>query len=127
MELSMIRKLKYMTLSLFGAALLFTPALRAEDAKAPEKASTQRQDRMKKMAEELGLTSDQEVKVAAIMKDQSKEMKALREDTSLEKEQKSAKAKSIHEATKTKLQAILNKEQLEKWETLSQRRGRKKA
>ena len=79
-----------------------------------------------RIAEQLSLTDDQKPKVKAILEDQRKEMGDLRQDTSLSREDKMAKAKNIREGTDVKLKAILTADQFQKWQAMqSQMRTRR--
>lgn len=81
-------------------------------------------ERAAKMAEELGLNDDQKTKMAEVMKEQGPKLKALREDTSLSKEDKQAQMKALREASTEKVKGILTAEQFEKWQKIQQsRRG----
>jgi Spy/CpxP family protein refolding chaperone len=75
-----------------------------------------------KIAEELGLSEDQKAKMGEVMKEQAPKYKALREDTSLSKEDKMAKAKAIREEGAAKIKGILTPEQFEKWQKMQQNR-----
>jgi periplasmic protein CpxP/Spy len=72
-----------------------------------------------KMKEELNLTKEQSEKLKAIHADTKTKMQALRDDQSLSKEDRKAKAGAIMKERKEKTDAILNAEQKEKmkqWE-----------
>ena len=68
-----------------------------------------------RIAKELNLTGDQKTKLQAALADQLKQLRSLREDTSLATEDKRAKAREIHKATLAKIKEILTPEQLAKW------------
>ncbi len=50
------------------------------------------------LTEKLNLTDEQKAKLKPILQDQDQQLKAVRDDTSLSQEQKSAKKKAIHES-----------------------------
>ena len=77
------------------------------------------EERLKALSEALGLTEEQKPKVAELMKAQAKEVRDLRQNDDLSREEKFAKMKEIRESYKPKYRAILTPEQitkLEKWE-----------
>ncbi|MBN8246038.1 MAG: hypothetical protein J0L84_01195 [Verrucomicrobia bacterium] len=128
--------------SLHGAVLLMiavltlTPAAgRAEDAKpkadappassdaAPRRerrATSERLDaarnRRDAMMAELGLTDEQRDKLRAAQKDQAEKLRAVREDSSLSREQKAAKAREMRDSLVATTKTILTPEQFEKWQ-----------
>ncbi|HEY3932544.1 MAG TPA: hypothetical protein VGM58_09275 [Verrucomicrobiae bacterium] len=74
-------------------------------------------------AKELDLTDDQKPKVKAIMDAQMQKMKDLHNDpnfSSLSREDKMAKMKTIHEDTATQLKTVLTADQFAKWQKMSQ-------
>jgi Spy/CpxP family protein refolding chaperone len=80
--------------------------------------------RMDKMATELGLNADQKAKWEAQMKSQAEKMKAIHNDASLTKEQKSEKMKALREENEKQLKQIFTPEQYAKWEKMrDERRG----
>src|SRR5438270_2437254 len=55
------------------------------------------QEHMNKVATELNLTADQKTQVQGFMKDSMQQMQAIKQDTSLTREQKETKIKELHE------------------------------
>src|ERR1700756_5230794 len=53
------------------------------------------ENRLKMLTEKLNLTEDQQAKLKPILEDESKQMKALHDDTSLAPEDKHAKMKDV--------------------------------
>jgi periplasmic protein CpxP/Spy len=76
--------------------------------------------RLKMLTEKLNLTEDQQAKLKPILEDQSKQMKALHDDTSLAPADKQAKMKELHESSIEKLNAILTPDQQAKWKQMRQ-------
>jgi Spy/CpxP family protein refolding chaperone len=68
--------------------------------------------------QELKLSADQKAKIKPILEDQRTEMQKLRDDTSLPRDQRMAKAKQQHEATQTKIRALLNSDQQKKFDEM---------
>ena len=72
------------------------------------------------IAKDLGLTDDQKAKVKAAMEEQQTAMKALRDNTTLSKEDKHTQMKALRESFLAKMKEILTPEQLEKWQKAMQ-------
>jgi Spy/CpxP family protein refolding chaperone len=68
------------------------------------------------MTKALDLTPDQATKITEIFQDQAPAMKALHEDTSLNKDQKRAKMKELRDGMDSKISAVLTPEQNTKWQ-----------
>jgi Spy/CpxP family protein refolding chaperone len=101
-----------------GALIIGSSSLRAQDAtNMPPPTMKGRPN----FAKSLDLTEDQKPKFDAITKAALEKRKALREDDSLTKEEKKAKAKAIQEDTATQLKALLTPEQFAKWQAMTKR------
>ena len=118
-------KLTSLILTLAIAAL---PTLRAEDT--PSDKTEPKRERgpggpggergpgamMEHAAKELGLTADQEAKWKAINQQEKSALKALREDPSVAKEDKRAKAREINKGFADQRHAVLTAEQAKKFD-----------
>jgi len=71
------------------------------------------------LANQLGLSEDQKTKVRPILQDTSKQMAAVRQDTTLDLPAKRAKNKEIFDATTAQLKDILTADQLAKWQNMA--------
>ena len=110
-----------------GAFVLLLSAHAAEDAK-PRPGGGERGEwggrqergerRGDKLAEMLGLSEDQKSKMQAIGQQERDEMKILRSDSALSKEDRQSKMREIHEKYRTQRDAILTPEQRTKAEQL---------
>jgi protein CpxP len=69
----------------------------------------------------LNLTSDQQAQIKPILENQQQQMMQLHQDQSLSRDDKMAKAKSLHDDTTGKIKAVLNDEQKQKYEAMQQR------
>ena len=78
------------------------------------------ENRLKMLTEKLNLTEDQQAKLKPIIEDQSKQMKAIHDDTSLAPADRQAKMKELHESSIEKMNAILTPEQQAKWKQMRQ-------
>lgn len=106
---------------LLTLALAATPALRAADTPSdkPEHKGEHRPGaRMEHMAKELGLTADQEAKWKAIGQQEKDALKALKDDTSVDKKDKPAKRCEINQGFAAQRRAILTADQAKKFDTL---------
>ena len=78
------------------------------------------ENRLKMLTEKLNLTEDQQAKLKPIIEDQSKQMKAIHDDTSLAPADRQAKMKELHESSIEKMNAILTPDQQAKWKQMRQ-------
>lgn len=77
------------------------------------------------LTEKLGLTPDQQAKVKAIFEASHAQVKAIRSDTSLSKEDKRAKLKAIHDSNNTQIRALLTPDQQQKFDAMQAERRAK--
>ena len=75
-----------------------------------------------RLAEKLNLTDDQKAKIKPILEDQHKQMMALREDTSMSREDRFAKFREIRKETFEKMHPILSPEQQKQLKKMQQMR-----
>ena len=78
------------------------------------------ESRLKMLTEKLNLTEDQQAKVKPILEDESKQMKALHDDTSLAPADQRAKMKEHHESSTENINAVLTPDQQAKWKQMKQ-------
>jgi Spy/CpxP family protein refolding chaperone len=116
----------------FAVLLFFACSVttRAQDAGAQEskaQAQTengmhhgQRAGQLERLSNELNLTDEQKAKVKPILDEQSKQMHATQEDTSLTQDQKRDKMKQIHQTTHSQINEILTPEQQKKFAALKE-------
>ena len=101
-----------------GLTLGSAAAFAQQDSPAPPDAAQQggyghRQpptpdEQVARMTKRYNLSADQQAQIKPIIADQQQKMMALRGDSSLSRDDKMAKMKSIHEDSNTKIQAVLN-------------------
>ena len=72
-------------------------------------------ERLAQMTKRYNLSADQQTQIKPILADQQQQMTALRGDSSLSREDKFAKMSSIREASNTKISAVLNDSQKQKF------------
>ena len=104
-------------------ALAAAPALRAQDAAASTDKPEQKRERgpgamMERAAKELGLNADQEAKWKAIGQQEKTALEALRDDTSVAKEDKRAKMREINKGFADQRRAVLTPDQATKFDEI---------
>ena len=106
----------------FLVAVTFILAIVGSASPAMAQTSVQDEvkDRLQKIASELNLSDDQKAQIKPILQGEVDELRGVKNDASLSPEQKQAKAKQIHEASKSKIGEILTPEQKSKWAAMKQ-------
>ena len=79
-------------------------------------------EQVARMTKRYNLSSDQQTSIKPILANQQQQMQALRGDSTLSREDKMAKMKSIRDDSSTKIQAVLNDSQKQKFAQDQQRR-----
>jgi Spy/CpxP family protein refolding chaperone len=135
MKMTMFRSslLRVAVLAIGATALSALPAM-AQDPSAPSPSQDQagprqggpgRGNQVEFLTKKLNLTADQVTQVKAIDEDSGKQMKALREDTSVAQQDKRAKMMDIRKASQGKIRALLTPDQQTKFDALeTEMRGR---
>ena len=78
------------------------------------------------LGKQLGLTSDQVAQITPILAERQQQMQNLRADATLSRRDRRAKAKSIMEESKSKIEALMNDSQKQQFEQmLADRRARR--
>jgi protein CpxP len=72
-------------------------------------------EQVARMTKRYNLSADQQTQIKPIVADSQQQMMALRQDSSMSRDDKMAKMKSIHEDANTKISAILNDSQKQKF------------
>lgn len=105
----------------------------AQDSPAPEVSAQQpgsgrmgRQpmtpdEQLARMTKRYDLSADQQTQIKPILADSQQQMMTLRQDSSMSREDKMAKMKTIREGANTKIQALLNDTQKQKFAEDQQR------
>jgi protein CpxP len=78
--------------------------------------------RMQKLTQELNLTPDQQTKIKPIFQQAHAQAKTIRQDATLNKDQKMAKMKELHQNTMAQLNGILTPEQQTQLKQLQEQR-----
>jgi len=69
----------------------------------------------------LNLTSDQQTQIKPILENQHQQMMQIHQDTSLSRDDKMTKMKSLREDTSSKIEAVLNDQQKQQYEAMQQK------
>jgi protein CpxP len=72
-------------------------------------------EQVARMTKRYNLTPDQQTQIKPILANQQQQMMALRQDSSMSRDDKMAKMKSIREDSSTKIQAVLNDTQKQQY------------
>ena len=113
-------------LVLLAASLTFAQTSQESQAPAPENHAGMHHNgesvdqHLQMLSEKLNLTDDQKAKLKPILQDQMQQMKAVHEDSSLSREQKRDKLKSIHQSLSDQINAVLTPEQQTKFKQMRQ-------
>jgi len=81
----------------------------------PSQMSERINKRMENLTKELNLTKEQQEKIRPIIENEMKEMRTVREDSSLTPEQRREKTKTIQQTTRESINKILTPEQQKKY------------
>ena len=104
----------------FALTFILAIAGRAIPATAQTSGQDEVKERLQQIADALNLSDDQKAKIKPILQGEVQELRGVRDDASLPPEQKEAKAKQIHAASKAKIGEILTPEQKDKWAAMKQ-------
>ena len=127
-------KIKLITSFICGIIIALTPALRAQDATTSGTAPAgpgnpghqfhpgERggENPLERLSKALDLTEDQKAKIKPIIEERRQKMQALRDDTSLSKEQRMEQVKEIFKSSNEQIKALLTPDQQQKFEQLMQ-------
>ncbi len=83
------------------------------------------EQQLERLSQRLHLTDEQKAKIKPILEDQHKQMMALRQDTSLSREDRFAKFQQIRKESSDKIRSILNPDQQKEWDQMQQMRERR--
>jgi periplasmic protein CpxP/Spy len=87
-------------------------------SQAPGKHWRHHHNRMAHMAKKLNLTQDQQTQLKPIFQSQHQQVKTIKNDTSLTKEQKKEKFQALRQDTMAKVNNILTPQQQQEWQQM---------
>ena len=79
--------------------------------------------RLQRMTQQLNLSEAQQQQIKPILENESKQMQALHEDSSLSQQDRMSKMMQIRQGTSDEIKPILNTEQQQKYEQMMSRQG----
>ena len=68
-------------------------------------------DQLKHLTKKLSLSDDQQAKLKPILEDQRKQMDAIRDDSSLARQDRFSKMQELRQSSDTQIKSVLNDEQ----------------
>ncbi|MBL9214805.1 MAG: hypothetical protein JNG83_04940 [Opitutaceae bacterium] len=112
-----------LALLLATATPLLVHAAEADGAKPPphERGPGGRGPNLEQLAADLGLSADQKAKLGPMLKQQAEQLRALRDDATLTREQRMEKAQAIRAEGGKAIKAILTPEQAAKFDEMRPR------
>jgi|SRR5215469_538553 len=111
---------------LLAAGLTFAQTSQEPKPPPPEKHSGMHDEgesldqHLQTLSKKLNLSDEQKAKIKPILQDQMEQMKAVRADSSLSKDQRRAKIKSIHDSSHDRINTVLTPEQQAKLKQMKQ-------
>ena len=88
----------------------------AQDTKAAPRRGANVEQRLERLDQELKLTAEQKAKLKTYFEEQNKKMQALRDDTSLTREQRQEKTRAARGDLDKEMKSVLTSDQFTKWE-----------
>ena len=76
---------------------------------------------LRHLTKALDLTADQQAQIKPVLESTHQQMEALHQDQSLSRDDRFAKMKAIHEDSRTKIEAVLNDTQKQKFAAMQER------
>ncbi|HEV2392030.1 MAG TPA: hypothetical protein VG146_06665 [Verrucomicrobiae bacterium] len=109
-----------------GALLTCATVAQAQDTNAAPRRGGRMtlQQRVDRISTQLDLSSDQKTKVTAALEAEGKQMRELRNDSSLSRNDRREKVRALREDTNKKFKDILSSDQYEKWQKIRSQMAR---
>ena len=108
-----------------GGQIAVAEPLQAREGDRAERRE-QRSQRLERLSEELKLTEAQKAEIRSLTGQRQNQARTLREDTSLSRAEKQAKAREIRQATREGFQRILTSEQQERFAEMRKQAGERR-
>lgn len=114
--------------SMFGLSAAFAAPIAQDQSEAQPQNQEQGRHhrtmdpnkRVQFLAKKLNLTQDQQNQILPILTNEQQQMQSLRSDTSLSREDRFAKMRSIREDSRTKIEGVLTADQKQAFEKMQQ-------
>ncbi|HKD59276.1 MAG TPA: hypothetical protein VKB47_02385 [Terracidiphilus sp.] len=123
------------TLALGGVFALGTTAALAQDATPTQTSPVQEQGKSKKnmdpdqqlqrLTNKLNLSADQQNQIKPILEERQQKMQALSLNQSLTQDDRRSQAKSIKSDSNSRIEAVLNNDQKQKFEAMQEKKREK--
>lgn len=110
-----------LTLGMAGSAALAQDSAPPQGQNMHEHRGMDPDEQLKHMTKQLDLSADQQSQIKPILESQHQQMQALWQDQSASREDRHAKMQSIHQDTSSKIEAVLNDTQKQKYEAMQSR------
>jgi periplasmic protein CpxP/Spy len=89
----------------------------------PRRGPMTTEQRLQHLTKALNLTEDQQTKIKPILENETQQLQALRQDTSVAQQDRWSKMKAIRDNTTSQITPILTPDQQKKYETMTERHG----
>jgi Spy/CpxP family protein refolding chaperone len=115
-----------LTLGVSGAAMAQDNAApqqeQGQQGRGPGRVNPDRQ--LEHMTKELGLSADQQSQIRPLLVDRQQKMEALFQDQSISQDDRRTRMQSIRQESQSKIEAVLNDQQKQKFAAMQQEHGR---
>jgi protein CpxP len=81
--------------------------------------------RLERLSKELKLTDEQKTQLKPILEDQQKQFQALRDDTTMTREERMSKLQEIRKSTQERMNSVLTPDQQAKLQKMNENRRRR--
>jgi len=83
------------------------------------------EQRLQHLTKQLNLSDAQQQLIKPILENETKQMQALQQDSTLSQQDRMSKMQAIHENTNSQIKPILTPDQQTKWQQMMQRHGQR--
>lgn len=110
---------------LTGSTVVYAQMPQGQDQGGGPRQPMTADQRLQRMSQQLNLSEAQQQQIKPILENESKEMQALRDDTSLSQDDRRSKMMAIRQESTSQIKPILNADQQKQYdEMMSRGRGR---
>jgi len=102
----------------FGISVLMAAMSSAQQKSAPQQPAQQKNAKLEEIAQYLNLTSQQKDKILPIFADEGTKVRAIKDDPSFSRMQKTQRIKAIHQQNDPQMKAILSPAQYQKLQAM---------
>jgi periplasmic protein CpxP/Spy len=123
-------KTKFLTVTIMlfivaGSSALYAQMSQGADQSGPPQRGMQMspEQRLQHMTKQLNLSEDQQQKIKPILEQESQQMQALHQDSTISQQDRRSKMMQIRQDTMSQIKPILNSDQQKKLEDMQSRQG----